>query len=503
MSITKYFLGIKDINNLKTLDEITNFDNLQIIFPESNTFIADPFLFKYNKDYYAFFESWDYNYGTIYCSKLDENYNFTRIEKCLDLKFHLSFPCIFSYKNSIYMIPETGAQKQIMLYRCSDFPKKWEYVKSIKKDIYAPDVSIFIKDKIIYIFTCNKEGDCLKIFYSTDLFENFKEHSINNTSTKYARNAGNIFKFNGEMYRPCQICKPTYGYAIGINKIDNFSETKYSETLIKVINPDWFPELTGTHTLNICDNLLITDGRLRIKSPNMIKIPTIKGGEVYKSTDNDIYCNFYMSKLLLEYTNIYLTDLPSNIVNKYCKSKKINMIKSNQKSIKDDKIIFETVKNYSHYRIIYENNNQIYKLINFHDTCLYIFLSQTKYNKFFTQAIENNFYNTIALINNFIYDKINGEYIGYSALKLNDIKKYDQRKFYDLVDRLVNQFKLTNLVFTDLTINTNYQSNVMEYKDKYYIIDLESVCDMETYIKYKDIRFKNNNKYYEKRLGLL
>lgn len=73
---------------------------------------------------------------------------------------------------------------------------------------------------------------------------------------------------------------------------------------------------------------------------------------------------------------------------------------------------------------------------------------------------------------------------------------------HDFVDRLVNQIKLTNFVFTDLTINTNYESNVMEYKDKYYIIHLESVYDMEIYIKYKDIRFKNNNKYYEKRLGL-
>lgn len=502
MSVTKYFLGIKNITNLKTLDEITNFDNLQIIFPESKTFIADPFLFKYNKDYYVFFESWDYNYGTICCSKLDDNYNFTRIEKCLDLKFHLSFPCIFSYKNSIYMIPETGAQKQIMLYKCNDFPKKWEYVKNIKKDIYAPDVSIFIKDEIIYIFTCNKEENSLKIFYSTDLFDNFKEHSINNTSTKHARNAGNIFKLNGEIYRPSQICKPTYGYAIGINKIDDFSETKYSETLIKVINPDWFPELTGTHTLNICDNILITDGRLRIKSPNMIKIRTIKGDKVYKSTDNDIYCNVYMNKLLLEYQKIYLTDLPQNIVNKYCKSKKINIIKSNHQSVNDDKIIFETVKNYSHYRIIYEDNEKIYKLINFYDTCLDIFLSQTKYNTFFTKAIENNFYSTVALVNNYIYDKTNKQYIGYCAVKLNQIKNFDQEKFNDLVYRLVNQFKLRNLVYTDLTINTKYKSNVMEYNDKYYIIDLESICDMETYKKYKNIRFKNNNKYYEKMLGL-
>ena len=402
------------------------------------------------------------------------------------------------------MIPETGAKKQIMLYKCIDFPKKWEFVKSIKKDIYAPDVSIFIKDEIIYIFTCNNKGDSLKIFYSTDLFENFKEHSINNTSTKYARNAGNIFKLNGEMYRPCQICKPSYGYAIGINKIDDFSETNYSETLIKLINPDWFPQLTGTHTLNICDNLIITDGRLRIKSPNMKKIQTIKGGEVYKSTDNDSYCNLYMNKLLLEYKNIHLTDLPSNIVNKYCKSKKINMIETNHDSIKDDKIIFETVKNYSHYRIIYENNGIIYKLINFYDTCLDIFLSQSKYDKFFTQAIENNFYGDVALVNNYIYDKINKQYIGYCGVKLNEIKKFDENKFNDLIERLVISYKQTGLVFTDLITPKDKQNkpNIMEYNDKYYIIDLESICDKETYIKYKDIRFKLNNKYYENKLGL-
>lgn len=196
-----------------------------------------------------------------------------------------------------------------------------------------------------------------------------------------------------------------------------------------------------------------------------------------------------------------LNNLPQNIVDKYCKSKNIKIINTNNESISDDKILFETTSHkYSHYRIIYENNGLIYKLIDFSNTTLQIFLSQTKYNIFFSDAIEKNFYSTIALIDKFIYDKLNKNYIGYCGIKLNKIKKFDENKFNDLVERLISQYKKTGLIFTDLT--TTYKSNVMEYNNKYYIIDLESVCDKETYLKYKDIRFKYNNKYYEQKLEL-
>ena len=221
-----------------------------------------------------------------------------------------------------------------MLYKCIEFPKKWIYIKTIKNNLFAPDVSVHIKDDIIYLFTCNTRKSNLKIFYSTDLFNNFEEHPINNTIIKNPRNAGNIFELNNNFYRPSQICTPSYGYAIGINIINELSKNKYSETLIKVINPDWFPELTGTHTFNICNDLLIIDGRLRIKSPNMKKVKVLKGDYVYKSTDNDKYCNSYMNKLLLIYKSIFLNNLPQNIVDKYCKSKNMKIINTNNEPIK-------------------------------------------------------------------------------------------------------------------------------------------------------------------------
>ena len=65
---------------------------------------------------------------------------------------------------------------------------------------------------------------------------------------------------------------------------------------------------------------------------------------------------------------IYINVLPQNIVNKYCKSKKMENIKTDTELISNDKIITETIKGYSHYRIVYEDKGLIHKIINFNDT---------------------------------------------------------------------------------------------------------------------------------------
>ena len=95
---------------------------------------------------------------------------------------------------------------------------------------------------------------------------------------------------------------------------------------------------------------------------------------------------------------------------------------------------------------------------------------------------------------------MNNQYIGYCSVKMNEIKIYEEEKFNNLVERLIIQYEKTGLIFTDLTINTKYKSNIMEYNNKYYIIDLESVCDKDTYLKYRKLRFNNNNEYYESKL---
>ena len=40
--------------------------------------------------------------------------------------FHMSFPMCFEWQNELYMIPETEMDQALHLYRCVEFPYKWE-----------------------------------------------------------------------------------------------------------------------------------------------------------------------------------------------------------------------------------------------------------------------------------------------------------------------------------------------------------------------------------------
>ena len=73
------------------------------------------------------------------------------------------------------MIPETAKNNTIELYKCTEFPDKWEFVKTLKHNVYAVDTTILKKDNKYWMF-CNikeKNGassfDELYLFYSESL----------------------------------------------------------------------------------------------------------------------------------------------------------------------------------------------------------------------------------------------------------------------------------------------------------------------------------------------
>lgn len=44
--------------------------------------------------------------------------------------FHLSFPTVFDWRGEVWMLPETSADHSLTLYRCTQFPDKWEKVQA-------------------------------------------------------------------------------------------------------------------------------------------------------------------------------------------------------------------------------------------------------------------------------------------------------------------------------------------------------------------------------------
>lgn len=196
---------------------------------------------------------------------------------------------------------------------------------------------------------------------------------------------------------------------------------------------------------------------------------------------------------------INLKDLPNNILNIYFKSLKQECpIVTDFSDVKIH--TFVEGKKACYMRLLYKDDKYFYKIFNYYDSCLPNFMQLTKYDKVLPIAIKKNFYNNITLVDSFIYDNINDRIIGYKYPILNPISNIDKYKYQDLIIRITEQTKKTNIVYTDLV-----PQNIMEYNDKYYIIDLECVTTLDVY-RQKNVRLKHfitNNKVYERNIHLI
>ena len=109
-----------------------------------NHFLADPFIFHKNGTHYCYVEDLDYatKKGKITVYQVNHD-GFIALGTALEEDFHLSYPFIFEASGELFMCPETYQANEIRLYRCVDFPLKWELHKTLKTNVSAADTNIF------------------------------------------------------------------------------------------------------------------------------------------------------------------------------------------------------------------------------------------------------------------------------------------------------------------------------------------------------------------------
>lgn len=244
------------------------------IIPPKNKFWADPFVLKEGEEYFVFFEEYltSTRKGHISVFEIDRHGNYSEPEIVLEKDYHLSYPFIFKEKDALYMIPETRANSSIELYKCIEFPNKWELEKILMDDVQAVDTTILKKDNTFWMFTSIRENkgvttsDELFLFSSKDLkSDEWKPHPQNPiiSDVRYARPAGKIFVYNNELYRPSQNGAKSYGHAINISRIVALDEQVYQEEVVSSIFPNWEKNVKATHTLNFDGNLTVLDAMLK------------------------------------------------------------------------------------------------------------------------------------------------------------------------------------------------------------------------------------------------
>jgi hypothetical protein len=249
----------------------TDFSSFRKLVSPKEIFWADPFILAKNDNYFIFVEEYIYKAYKAHIAvlKLDKEGNLLSSDKIIERPYHMSYPFIFNLENVYYMIPETGKNKTIELYRCTDFPYKWEFVKNIMANVSAVDTTLFFYNNKCWLFTSidqtgNISGNSteLFLFYADDIFsDKWKNHPDNPivSDVRTARPAGKLFIHEDKIYRPSQNCTGRYGRGFNISQVTKLTEYEYSETLISETEPGWDSKLKGIHTLNSDGDFTVID----------------------------------------------------------------------------------------------------------------------------------------------------------------------------------------------------------------------------------------------------
>ena len=263
---TKYKNNLKFVTNINILknkieklsDIKYNFDLTTCTNLIFGNITADPFIIKFENEYYIFYELMDTKKrrkGELHVTKIKNNGNtilFDQPSLILKKSYHLSYPYIFidnDYKH--YLIPENNKIGKIDLYEFIDFPYKIKFVKTLL-DLQGKDTNLIYHESYYYLFTY--VNNIRQIFYSNELLGTWIKHKYEekiNTDCDDGRNGGLFFKLDNNLYYPRQSNTNYYGQQLKIYKIIKLSIDDYQEEEVETID--------NIHHLTFVDNILITD----------------------------------------------------------------------------------------------------------------------------------------------------------------------------------------------------------------------------------------------------
>ncbi|KAL6637621.1 hypothetical protein ACP70R_025193 [Stipagrostis hirtigluma subsp. patula] len=208
-------------------------------FPSS--FVANPFIFIQGDAIYMFFETKNpvTSQGDIAAAvSKDAGATWQQLGVVLDEEWHLSYPYVFSYKNEIYMIPESSKNGNLQLYQSVDFPLKWKLEKVLLQKPLVDSViinfqgSYWLLGSDLSSYSAKLNGE-LSVWYSSSPLGPWNPHKKNPIRTmgnrSSARNGGRPFFYDGNLYRIAKDRAGGSGHSIKVFKVEVLTTNEYKE----------------------------------------------------------------------------------------------------------------------------------------------------------------------------------------------------------------------------------------------------------------------------------
>ena len=233
--------------------------------------------------------------GRIEVCELHEDGTIDAWQPALEEDFHLSFPTVFDWNGEIWMLPETGSDHSLRLYRCRAFPAEWELVQRFATDEELCDAILLDRRAEALTILCSetKPDNQLYVRYrrytlrhavqeSAALppqgpFELVPDETYNLQHRDFdlvSRNAGPSLCWGEQIIHPTQVSSTVdYGLYLqflarrGSSEIPLCAATPQNVTITGIAPAD----LIGVHTYCRDDRLEILDARYLTRLPKIEK----------------------------------------------------------------------------------------------------------------------------------------------------------------------------------------------------------------------------------------
>jgi len=220
----------------------------------------------------VFFEFYDRALarGVIAAGILRENrgrWCLDQAARIIEEDHHLSHPCVFSYEDRWYLLPESADTGDIVVYEATDFPLRWRRHGPLLPGTSGLDPTFYADDDRCWIF-CSLKGDHenrdLHLFHAPGLFGPWSPHHGNPvvTAREGARPAGPLFRHNGSLLRPGQDSRDTYGAGIVLHEVEVLTPETYRERAVSRLRPPrGGPYHEGVHSISAAGGCFVIDGK--------------------------------------------------------------------------------------------------------------------------------------------------------------------------------------------------------------------------------------------------
>ena len=241
-------------------------DGYQTLADDGRRYYADPFLFEHQGQLHLFVEEFPYatGKGVISSAIIGADGRIGVPQIVLERPWHLSYPQVFAQGEAIYMIPETGANRSIELYRAITFPHRWIREAVLVENVVAGDATYLQHGGRHWLFaSITEEGgstwDQLGLFHAPSLRGPWQPHAANPvlTDAGCARPAGQMRLIDGKIRRVAQDCLGGYGRGLSLATIDRLDTQGYAQTVQARLAPAW--GMQAVHSLNLAGGAEVVD----------------------------------------------------------------------------------------------------------------------------------------------------------------------------------------------------------------------------------------------------